>query len=172
MNQQDLERQLPELRQHFLRSLRRRLPPDVADDLVQDLLLALWQKSSTIQGNKAASYGGGILRNILRHHWRDFARRSVCTSLEDEDGRPLEIAVVAAQESEMLVSLLDEVLATSPADRRSLFVDVVVRGMTLQEAADTHGIPIGTVKSRISRMSRAVREALDGGRMPRFRSAA
>jgi RNA polymerase sigma-70 factor (ECF subfamily) len=76
----------------------------------------------------------------------------------------------AQREPEMAASAEDVFLArTSLAaleklstDQRAILLLVAVEGMSYQDVADTLGIPIGTVMSRLSRARSALHLLLDG----------
>ena len=52
------------------------------------------------------------------------------------------------------------------AEQRALLLLVSVEGLSYKEAADTLGIPIGTVMSRLSRARAALRELTEGNPTP------
>ncbi|MNV81786.1 ECF RNA polymerase sigma factor SigE [compost metagenome] len=70
----------------------------------------------------------------------------------------------------MAPSTEDVVLARSalqafnhlPAEQRALLTLVTVEGLTYQEAADTLGVAIGTIMSRLSRARKAMRDMTEG----------
>jgi RNA polymerase sigma-70 factor, ECF subfamily len=53
-----------------------------------------------------------------------------------------------------------------PAEQRALLLLVSVEGLSYKEAADTLGIPIGTVMSRLSRARAALRQLTEGNPAP------
>ena len=73
-------------------------------------------------------------------------------------------------DADMAPSTEDVVLARSalqafnhlPAEQRALLTLVTVEGLTYQEAADTLGVAIGTIMSRLSRARKAMRDMTEG----------
>jgi RNA polymerase sigma-70 factor (ECF subfamily) len=59
-----------------------------------------------------------------------------------------------------LARQLDEALAALPFEQRAAFVLAEIHGRTLQEVADIEGVPVGTVKSRLSRAKARLRALL------------
>jgi RNA polymerase sigma-70 factor, ECF subfamily len=61
---------------------------------------------------------------------------------------------------------LDRALAQLPLDQRQVILLVGLEGMSYEDTAGILGIPIGTVRSRLSRGRDALRELLDWGERP------
>ena len=57
-------------------------------------------------------------------------------------------------------------LGLLPAEQREVLLLVTLEGMSYREAADTQGVPIGTIMSRLSRARTALRAHLDEERPP------
>ena len=83
-----------------------------------------------------------IGRNVCADHVRRRERRRRL----DVRARPTaDEAVTAIDEP------IDDLLAPLDADRREAFVLTQLLGLCYQEAADTLGCPVGTVRSRVAR---------------------
>jgi RNA polymerase sigma-70 factor (ECF subfamily) len=58
--------------------------------------------------------------------------------------------------------LVQTALQTLSIEHRQALFECYFRGASIAEAADTLGVPLGTVKSRTHYSLRALREAVDG----------
>lgn len=162
---------VPEL--EVLLRVARRLTGDVhlAEDIVQETLLRAYRAIDRFDGRYPRAWLLTILRNTAKNHWRkqekvsDFSEEILeSTAAPGADGRtgPQEI---------VLHDVLDPPVADalrSLSDRfRAVVILVDVDGLTYQEAADTLGIPIGTVMSRLHRARNRMRDQLrQGGYLP------
>lgn len=161
-----LEQQIPVLRR-FARSLE--FDADRADDLVQDCLeralrkRRLWRRHGNLRG--------WLLRMLYRVH--------VDTLRKQRDGMPLEaVAEPASGEATQAMQVeLDEVVARLtqlPADQRAALELAAVEGLQYDEIAHILNIPLGTVRSRLSRARAMLRDteserARQGPRLRRVR---
>jgi RNA polymerase sigma-70 factor, ECF subfamily len=157
---QMLEQQIPRLRRYALalhRSDRCR-----ADDLVQDTLARaiakqhLWQPGTNLPA---------WLSTLMHHQNVNDVRRSVagdglCYPLEG-----FHEAHASASDTSASLQLrdLERALAKLPHERREILLLVGLEGMSYQAAAKLLDIPIGTVRSRISRGRGMLRELMDSG---------
>lgn len=129
---------------------------DAAEDLVQDCMeRALRKWALRRRGVPLRAWLFAMMRNLHVDGWRRAKRRET-TSLEAMTAPP---ALPATQEHHVeLNRLLTRVLAL-PEDQRLALVLVSVEGFTYREAAETLGVPEGTILSRVSRARAALREA-------------
>ena len=80
---------------------------------------------------------------------------------DDEEDDSFEIAVTTdTEEDGDMFSKLDEALGRLPWEQRSAFVLIEIQELTYAEAAVIEDVPVGTVKSRVSRAKRQIRECL------------
>lgn len=80
-----------------------------------------------------------------------------------------ETAVFDARTHEQLEARIDldiirREIANLPDEQRVVLALVTIDGMSYQDAADTLGVPIGTVMSRLARARRKLAEAIDAPR--------
>lgn len=126
-----------------------------AQELAQETFFAAWQKIASFRrDSKFSTWLLGIALNLARNHRnRGPARREA--ELPDDDHLEALLgtdADPAANLSErQTLTALDRALAHLPADMREVTVLVRLEGMALQDVADLLAIPLGTVKSRLSR---------------------
>ena len=146
---------------------------DRAEDLMQETFLRLWRGRARYQTTgKFTTY----LFQIGKNHWlneRDKKRRRISpVSLEagaDESGAGLRDAVPADGKNPMdemlngeLGRKLTEAIDALSEKLRLVFVLGQIQGMRYAEIGEILGIPVGTVKSRMSNAEKAIRGRLSG----------
>lgn len=148
---------LPPLRR-FALSLTRQ--PDMADDLVQ---ITVERALKARDHYDPASPLQAWLFRILRNAFIDMARRRKTRGAEsDIHDMPEAASVDGRHETEarlMLSQTLDAMQGLSD-DHRALLALVCMEEMSYAEAAETLGIPVGTVMSRLARARRALAQKL------------
>jgi RNA polymerase sigma-70 factor (ECF subfamily) len=84
-------------------------------------------------------------------------------------GVPVDPEIAAAflttqpgQESPLVMKALEKALGVIPDTQRVAVIMAGVEGMSYEEIADHLNVPVGTVKSRVSRGRDALRKALHG----------
>ena len=158
LDEEALQVLLPRLRR-FARSLAG--DPAAADDLVQAAL----ERALRRWGSRDAAALQPWLFSILYRQFIDEQRR----------GRRWQrlLALLGAQDAPSAPSpeqihadrLQLAAFARLPAEQRALLL-VAVEGFSYREAADTLGVPIGTVMSRLSRARDRLRVAADEAPTP------
>jgi len=105
------------------------------------------------------------LFRIARNTWIDDRRRSHNRMGHDDIGEMIDLAgddgVVVAEtnaEARMVRAAVDAL----PADQRDLVALVMLEGYSYREAAETLGLPIGTVMSRLSRAKATLARTIAG----------
>lgn len=97
-----------------------------------------------------------VLRNVFRETWRSSRR----DRLRDEALRDEPRDTAPAQEDAHRMHELTKALATlSPLLREALLL-VAAQGMSHEQASSHCGVPVGTMKARVSRARRALALAL------------
>ena len=139
--------QLPGLRR-FARYLAR--DADHADDLVQETLIrALGALPQLDPGGNLRAWLFTILQNVLRGEWRRRRRSPVRHEV------PLENAPEPVRSGGQLeVASLNELTAAIrklPPRFREVLMLCGVEGFDYEEAATILGVPVGTIRSRLSR---------------------
>jgi RNA polymerase sigma factor (sigma-70 family) len=141
------------------RYLARRLGSDGADDVAATTFAVAFERRATFRDHvDALPWLFGIATNLLRNEWRAerraldaLAQLTVSAGRDRADG--------ATSESVGLV----EVLAELDADQRDVLLLHAWEGFSYQEIATALGVPIGTVRSRMSRARARLRPLIDGG---------
>lgn len=146
--------------------------PAAAEDATQDTFIAAYRHLSTFRGGSFLSW---LMRTVANRCYDELRRhkRRPTVSWEsfgemDEDANPFLVnghptPEEAAQQAE-LTRLLQSAILTLPPDQRVVLVLSDVEGMNYQEIADTVGIPVGTVKSRLARARARLRDLLQARR--------
>lgn len=138
---------------HFI--LRRIGNEAEAEDLAQQAFIDAYESFARFRGeSQLSTWLYGIALNLVRNHLsRSPARRYVMDS--DEEG--LEILPDGAPgperetaEREIFLKICQE-MAELPVEMREALILVGVEGLSYEEAADLLRVPVGTVRSRLSR---------------------
>lgn len=154
----------PRIRHYGLRHLRSEAR---AMELVQDTLLAVWQKAALYHPEKGAPTTW--IYTVMRNQCFDMLRRQQ-VSKEDlvaEDLWPvLEYQAVDDDdhdpgENDILTRQLRHYLHLLPPAQQEVVRGVYLQDQTLQEIADRVQIPLGTVKSRLRLGLSKLREQIE-----------
>jgi RNA polymerase sigma-70 factor, ECF subfamily len=131
--------------------------PQLADDVVQETVLRVWQQAPEITGS-LRSYLFRTARNIMIDNYRKAQRRPREVT-ERDAADPMD---PAERVDELLNRvLMEEALLRLSAEHRDVLVALHYRRYTVQEASRKLNIPSGTVKSRAFYAVRALRTILD-----------
>ncbi len=151
-----LEVEIPRLRR-YARALTR--DGSRADDLVQSCLVRAVAKQHLWQpGTDLRAWLFTILHNQHVNDIRRSVREGITVPVED-------MAPVLTSPSNAGASLqlrdLERAIARLPEEQRQVILLVGLEGMRYEEVAKILGIPIGTVRSRLSRGRDMLRELMD-----------
>ena len=120
-----------------------------ADDLVQETLLRavskqhLWQPGSNLRA---------WLFTVMHNQYVNEVRRSVREGATvDVDKHCDRFPSISDPSASLLLRDLERALAKLPIERRQAILLVGLEGMSYEEAAQVLDIPIGTLRSRMSR---------------------
>lgn len=126
-----------------------------AQELTQETFFAAWKKISSFrQESKFSTWLLGIALNLARNHRN---RGPVQHEAELPDDEHLESLLGSGAappdqiQQRQTLTALDRALARLPEDMREVTLLVRLEGMALQDVADLLQVPLGTVKSRLSR---------------------
>jgi RNA polymerase sigma-70 factor (ECF subfamily) len=118
-----------------------------ADDLVQDTLERAWTKASLWPAVKDMR---AWLFSIMHNLHVDGLRRPQ-PHIESLDETTPEVPVAPTQGERLELLDLEAALKLLPREHREVLLLVALEDMAYQDVAQTLGIPIGTVMSRLSR---------------------
>jgi RNA polymerase sigma-70 factor (ECF subfamily) len=152
---QHIEAQIPHLRR-YARALTRDVT--AADDLVQECLvralarLHLWQAGTNLR-----AWLFTILHNQNVNQIRRTVRAGTTVELSDAEPR---LHRRASQNEGLELRDLDRALGRLPEEQRAVILMIGLEGMPYGEVAEVLGIPVGTVRSRLSRGRDALRRMM------------
>jgi len=147
-------------------ALRLTHDPDQAQDLVQEAYLrALRYQHSYQAGTNMKAWLFAIMRNLFWDRFKGSRKEDVSLDdlgefvlfekLRDEGARP-EADVLDKIAASEVVSAVDKL----PPLHREVVLLVDVEGFSYKDAADTLGVPIGTVMSRLHRARQQLQKSL------------
>jgi RNA polymerase sigma factor (sigma-70 family) len=132
---------------------------DDAYDLVQEALLRVRKGLETYQPGSMEGWLSRIVTNVFLDEVRRKRRRPVEVLPEDPE-RLLPSSPGADEVSDNLSDDVQAALRRLPEDFRTAVVLCDVVGLSYEEIAEAISVPVGTVRSRIHRGRRLLREAL------------
>ncbi len=145
------------------RYLSQRLGPDLADELAAETFMVAFdgRVGYDVLRPDARPWLLGIATNLLRHHWRAERRwlrvsERLATASSQGEMEPGAVSSPLGWGEEVTVSLR----ALAKKDREPLLL-LAWAELSYEEIAVALDIPIGTVRSRINRARRHLRESLD-----------
>ena len=150
-----LEAQLPRLRR-YARALTR--DPSRADDLVQDTLVRALDKQHLYQdGTNLRAW----LFTLMHNQHVNNARRNVREDNSlDVDTVAAHLVAVTDPTASRQLRELDEAIGKLAMEQRQVILLIGLEGMSYEEAAAILNVPIGTVRSRLSRGREALRQLM------------
>ncbi len=126
----------------------------VAEDITQDALAEMALSYDRFRGeSKASTWLYGIALNLIRNHLsRSPERRYSFVDIDMLAAEPCaEPDPPARAEWRQMVGIVDRAMEEIPEDLRTLLQLVAVDELSYEEAAKQLAVPIGTVRSRMSR---------------------
>ncbi|MBL8532121.1 MAG: sigma-70 family RNA polymerase sigma factor [Hyphomonadaceae bacterium] len=129
-----------------------------ADDIAQEAFVTAWRKLDRFEGRAGfrswvCGVGYRIARDARRTHQRDGARDAAWSTEREAAGE------AAASIEDRLA--LAAAMATLPEPQRAAVALCLGEGFSHPEAADILGLPLGTVKSHVTRGRERLLRALD-----------
>jgi RNA polymerase sigma-70 factor (ECF subfamily) len=134
-----------------------------AEDLLQETLLRTWRSRDKLTADV----------NALRPWLYTVARRVAIDRARARAARPKEVAPdgiafladegVDIERAVVIVQTVQRALATLSPEHRAVIIESYYHGLSTDAAAQSLGIPEGTVKSRTYYALRALRRAIDVG---------
>jgi RNA polymerase sigma-70 factor (ECF subfamily) len=129
----------------------------VADDMVQDTVVKAWTNIEKFQeGTNMRAWLFTILRNTYYS-----SRRKVKREVADVDGMHTgNMAEKPAHDGRLQMNDFRKAFAQLPDEQRETLVLVGASGFSYEEAAETCGVAVGTIKSRVNRARKQLVELL------------
>lgn len=149
-----IEQEIPHLQRYALFLTR---DATAADDLLQDTLVrALGKIHLWTPGTKMRAWLFTIQHNLFingkRRGWRE--------STTDDGTVPSDVAA-ATQDDHIMLRDLEAALWRLPFEQRIVIFLIGLEGMGYEEAAATLDVPVGTIRSRLSRGRSALRDWME-----------
>lgn len=137
----------------------------MAEDIVHDAFLAIWQRADTFDPEKGAARTW--IFSIARHLALNAIRQRDRLMLGEFDADAFEHQDTSRPESQTLDAFdwqtgqrMDDCLKTLEVERRNCVLQAYVEGLSHAEIAAHTGAPLGTVKAWIKRSLVRLRECL------------
>jgi RNA polymerase sigma-70 factor (ECF subfamily) len=150
-----IEDEIPRLRR-YARALTRDI--NAADDLVQDCLtralskVHLWQSGTDLR-----AWLFTILHNQYVNHVRRAVREGAAVGLSETE--PL-LTSAPNQAKRLELRDLERAIAKLPEEQRAVLLLVGLEGMRYEEVAVILSVPVGTIRSRLSRGREMLRQLI------------
>jgi len=150
-----IEEEIPRLRR-YARALTREVT--AADDLVQDCLtralskVHLWQKGTDLR-----AWLFTILHNQYVNNVRRAVREGSAVGLSDNEPS---LTTLPNQAKRLELRDLQRAIAKLPEEQRAVILLVGLEGMRYEEVAKVLDVPVGTIRSRLSRGREMLRQLM------------
>nr|WP_241735698.1 sigma-70 family RNA polymerase sigma factor [Aquisalinus flavus] len=152
----ELQECLPALNRFALKLTRN---ADRADDLVQDCVERALNKAHLFDGQNLRSWMFTICRRVFLNQIRKEKSRG--TQVDIENTPESKFSAKALQEDKMHFQDVVENFSKLPLNDKVILSLVVIEGLKYDEAAAVLEIPVGTVRSRLSRARAKLVELMD-----------
>lgn len=129
-----------------------------ADDLVQDTLERAWSHI----GQRRPDSDLALWLLSIMHNLRIDQLRRPGLSMSTLDVDTIEIPARATQDDDRALRDLDCALAQLPEEQRAVLLLVALEELSYAQVAQTLGVPVGTVMSRLARGRERLRLILEG----------
>jgi len=129
-----------------------------AEDLVQSTLLRAMEKKDYFQaGTNLFSWTSKIMFNLFVSSYR---QKKKFETQYDPAPYIEQIAIGPSQEASTDLVTVGESISRLSAEHRDILLLVCVRGLSYEDAAVALDIPVGTVRSRLSRARKQLQDML------------
>jgi RNA polymerase sigma-70 factor (ECF subfamily) len=134
---------------------------DMADELIQDLFLKVWEKRDGLNPEQSfKSYLYKVAENLVYDHFRKLARdkklqerfRAITTELYSHTEEDL-----LNKENRMII---DKAVAMLPPQRKAVFTLCKLEGKSYEETGEILGISASTVSNHLVKATKLVREQI------------
>lgn len=160
-NPNALVNEAPKLQKFALRLTRNKAD---ADDLVQATMLRALEKNDMFEdGTDLFKWTARIMFNSFVSQYR---RKTKFETQYDPSAYIDSLSVAPAQEEAMDLKIVNAAMQRLSDEHREILLLVCVRGLRYEEAAEKLSLPIGTVRSRLSRARDALSRELQIEKQP------
>jgi RNA polymerase sigma-70 factor (ECF subfamily) len=130
--------------------MRQKMTPGEAEELVQEVMIVLWHKAGLYDSSRS-SLSTWLFR-IARNRRIDLQRRARARILDEDDPALQPVAEIGADEivaNDDRDAQVREAVSHLPEEQREMLRAAFFLGLSHSEIAESTGLPLGTVKSRI-----------------------
>lgn len=122
-----------------------------ADELVQEVMIKVWQKAGGFDPQKAAAstWVYTIARNARTDLYRRLQKFDTPLSADDIWPDETEEAPLLAVQQQRDASRIRELMRQLPGEQAQILAKIYMEGKSHSEVAAELGLPLGTVKSRV-----------------------
>ncbi|KEO74231.1 RNA polymerase sigma factor [Anditalea andensis] len=141
--------------------LRMAKSPELAEDIVQDIFIKLWENRDQLDPDKCIkAYMFTMAKNQLLNFIKRKAHESrIIDEILAHVPRGCKSTDNLVLENE-IQQLLDEALSSLPPQRKLIFELCRIQGLTYKQAADQLGLSDSTVNSQMVKAIRSIKEFL------------
>jgi RNA polymerase sigma factor (sigma-70 family) len=145
------------------RYAQRRVGHDAGEEIAAEVFLIAFERRRTFDPafDSALPWLLGITTNTIRHHLRSSRVHQAAVRRMAVPPDALEIMDANAVDALLAARRVRSVLREMPEDDRDAFLMAALGGFTYDEIARALAIPVGTVRSKIHRVRRTLRERLE-----------
>lgn len=130
-----------------------------SEDLLQNTLLRAYDKKHLFkEGSNVFSWTSKIMYNLFVSEYRHKVKFS---SQYDPEPYINNESVDCNQDDKIMVQEVNEAMKQLSPEHQEILVMVCVQGMQYEETAQALNIPVGTVRSRLSRARSILAETMD-----------
>lgn len=134
-----------------------------AEDALQEIFVKIWHRADRFAASGTNPLGW--LTAIARNHSIDLlrARRPVASNIDD-DGWDIADTAADPEENAVLTGegkRIDRCMEELESDRAGAVRSAYVEGLSYQELADRHSVPLNTMRTWLRRSLLKLRECLD-----------
>jgi RNA polymerase sigma-70 factor (ECF subfamily) len=134
---------------------------DIADEVLQDVFLKIWDKFESYDSTKGKLFTW--ILNVARNQAIDKTRSREISKEKKTTG--IDNVVNRIDRSEYLEQGIDDIgvkdiLKNLPEEQRFVVEHLYFKGYTQSELADEHNIPLGTIKTRLRLAMKQLRTTL------------
>ena len=153
----EIEEYLPHLRRYAMALAHN---PVAADDLVQESVTRALAKSRLFkEGTNLRAWLFTVMHNV---HISNARRNKHVGAPIDPDIAAATLSTRPGQEEPLFLKALEKAMQVIPDTQRVAVILAGVEGMSYEEISEHLNVPVGTIKSRVSRGREALRQALHG----------
>ncbi len=138
---------------------------DDAEDLIQDLLSKLYPRLKELE--KIENLRAWLAKVLYRQYIDQLRLQSRTpvrlaeTGMNSDDEADIPVSINPDQEQAQLIAQIERLLPQLNDDQRLLLILHDVEGYTLKEIEEMTDTPVGTLKSRLNRARKKLRELME-----------